>query len=218
MDDKTTYEPDRAQGKLSCEAKQVLASVPDALTELNAWYSGYYMAEVAPLDGRLHRTLDVIASTYGTAKVIVPDQLYRVDKGDLPEGVTTAKPITSWSRSHAGARSFYDIFTNGVNRLGSSQYAWRIIRASNPRPIATFEATLRFLKDTNKELYEWLAVPDMLKSEEVICLTPDKLDRFAVVEPLPRLPLGTHEETKLHVQWLMEKLGFEVGPPPALGA
>jgi hypothetical protein len=48
----------------------------------------------------------------------------------------------------------------------------------------------------------------MLKSEEVICLTPDKLDGFAVVEPLPRLPLGEHEERDLNFKWLAEKLGL----------
>lgn len=204
-----SWKPDRPASKLSCEARQVLASCPNAVAELNAWYSGWYMAEVAPDGGDFHKTCQVIQSTYGD-RVDVPCELYRVDRGDLPEGVTTPKPITSWSRSHAGARSFYDVFTHGVNRMGASRYTWRIIRATNPKPIVTFEATLRFLKDTNTELWDWLNVPDMLKSEEVICRTPDILSGFQVAEAIPLDPMTEEEEGKLMVARLREMLGLEI--------
>jgi hypothetical protein len=209
-----SWGPDRPASKLSCEARQVLASCPTAVAELNAWYSGYYMAECAPLDGDFHKACQVIQSTYGD-RVDIPCELYRVDRGDLPEGVTTTKPITSWSRSHKAARSFYDVFTHGVNRLGASQYSWRIIRATNPKPIVTFEATLRFLRDTNTELWDWLNCPDMLKSEEVICRTPDKLAGFQVAEAIPLDPLGEAEEHKLVMATLLERLGLVIADTEA---
>lgn len=210
------YKPDAGRA-LSCEAKQVLASCEDAVQEMYLWYSGYYMAETAPLGGSYHRAAQVIASTYGD-KVEVPQHLYRLDRGDLTQDATTDKPILSWSRDEEAAEHFYKTFTMGVNRWGASEYDWRIIRASNNKPLVTFEATLAFLRDSCRDLYEWVNDEDMHGSKEVICETPRVLEGFKVCQSFKRIPLGPKERHYLEMGSLRRLLGWETETPaPAWG-
>jgi hypothetical protein len=176
------------------------------------------MAECAPLGGAFHKSAAAIEKHYGRQhSPHTPGTLYRVDRLDLPETATTTKPILSWSRTEAGARHFYDYFTNGVNRWGSSMYGWRIICAEGNTPLVSYEAMMAFLADTNDELYEWLAVEEMRKSEEVICVTPPVLNNVAVCQRLERIPLGPKERARLSENKMREIFGMKELPAEALG-
>lgn len=176
------------------KAREVLDIQPHAVNELYLWYSGFYMGECAPLGGQFEETCRAITRVYGPClDATFGPRLYRVDRLDLPEDRTTSKPITSWSRDHAGARHFFNEFTMGVNFEGASRYGWRIISTAAPKPLVTYEATMEFLRDTSPDdLHKWLNCREMQGSKEVICFTPHPIPDLRIEATMPCLDGRKH--------------------------
>ena len=85
--------------------------------------------------------------------------------------------------------------------------------ARSAKVLATFEATLLFIKETHTGTYNWVNCDDMKKSKEIICITPKTV---RTVRKIPRIPLG-EKETEYYspVRRILRMLsGVKETPPP----
>lgn len=139
------------------------------------WYAGDYMGN-DHFEG-LKEIFTSIGKKYDKAVIARP--LYRCTH--LHHGAKTVgnKPILSWASTLAGAESFFHKYVVQINHRNAPEpnKQWAIISSTEPTPLASFEATMQYLRDEHKlHEFKFFNQPDMLASHEVICLTPSPLN------------------------------------------